>query len=94
MMQDNIWLLDIGEIFKHSRYILWLTPDRATASGTVIERQITQLQDFVETKVDSSDTKVLREIQLLNEDMDTIKTQLADIDKTLKEGDEEEDEDY
>lgn len=93
-MQDNIWLLDIGEIFKHSRYILWLTPDRATASGTVIERQITQLQDFVETKVDSSDTKVLREIQLLNEDMDTIKTQLADIDKTLKEGDEEEDEDY
>ena len=30
MMEDHIWMLDIGQIFKHSRYILWLTPDRAT----------------------------------------------------------------
>ena len=30
MMEDHIWMLDIGQIFKQSRYILWLTPDRAT----------------------------------------------------------------
>jgi hypothetical protein len=38
MMEDHIWMLDIGEIFKHSRYILWLTPDSASQSGTAIER--------------------------------------------------------
>ena len=95
MMQDNIWLLDVGEIYKHSRYILWLTPDRATSSGTVIERQISQLQDFVEDKVEHSDTKVLREIQLLNEDIDSIKTQLTDLDKTIKKSNGEfEDDEY
>ena len=30
MMEDHVWMLDIGQIFKNSRYILWLTPDRAT----------------------------------------------------------------
>ena len=30
MMEDHIWMLDISSIFKISRYILWLTPDRAT----------------------------------------------------------------
>lgn len=30
MMEDHIWMLDIGKIFKQSRYILWLTPDRAS----------------------------------------------------------------
>ena len=52
MMEDNIWMLDIGDLFKHSRYILWLTPDSATQSGSMVERQITQLQEFVEDKVE------------------------------------------
>ena len=30
MMEDHIWMLDIGSIFEHSRYILWLTPDSTT----------------------------------------------------------------
>ena len=52
MMEDNIWMLDIGDLFKHSRYILWLTPDSVTQSGSMVERQITQLQEFVEDKVE------------------------------------------
>lgn len=52
MMEDNVWMLDIGDLFKHSRYILWLTPDSATQSGSMVERQITQLQEFVEDKVE------------------------------------------
>merc|ERR1711966_640796 len=64
MMEDNIWLLDIGRIFQNQRYILWLTPDKASAQGSQIERQIAQLQEFVETKQDSSDSKILREISL------------------------------
>jgi hypothetical protein len=43
MMEDNIWLLDIGRIFQNQRYILWLTPDKASAQGSQIERQIAQL---------------------------------------------------
>lgn len=62
MMEDHIWLLDIGEIFKNSRYILWLTPDRATSSGSATERKIEELREFVEGKVEASDTKILREI--------------------------------
>ena len=52
MMEDHIWMLDIGDIFEHSRYILWLTPDSATQSGSMVERQISNLQDFVEEKVE------------------------------------------
>ena len=74
MMEDNIWMLDIGDLFKHSRYILWLTPDSATQSGSMVERQITQLQEFVEDKVEQSDTKIMRELQLLREDLEGIKT--------------------
>ena len=40
MMEDHIWLLDIGTIFQNSRYILWLTPDKVTESGNAIERKI------------------------------------------------------
>ena len=81
MMEDHIWMLDIGEIFKHSRYILWLTPDSASQSGSAIERQINQLQEFVEDRAEQSDTKVLRELALLREDLEGIKTQLADIER-------------
>ena len=88
MMEDHIWMLDIGEIFKHSRYILWLTPDSATQSGTAIERQINQLQEFVEDRAEQSDTRVLRELALLREDLEGIKTQLADI-ESHQQGDEE-----
>ena len=45
----------------------------------MVERQIAQLQEFVDDKVEESDTKVMRELQLLREDLDGIKTQLADI---------------
>jgi len=81
MMEDNIWLLDIGRIFKNQRYILWLTPDRASAQGSQTERQIAQLQEFVESKQESSDAKILREISLIAEDMESVKTTLAEIEK-------------
>jgi hypothetical protein len=39
------------------------------------------LQEFVEDRAEQSDTRVLRELALLREDLDGIKTQLADIEK-------------
>ena len=87
MMEDHIWMLDIGSIFERSRYILWLTPDSATQSGSMIERQISSLQEFVEEKVDQSDTKILRELQLLREDLDGIKEQLTEMEKEKEEED-------
>jgi len=45
MMVDHIWLLEISEIFKNSRYILWFTPDRATQTGTAVERGISSLRE-------------------------------------------------
>jgi Ion transport protein len=40
MMDDHIWLLNIAELFKGSRYILWLTPGGSQASGSIVERQV------------------------------------------------------
>ena len=48
MMNDNEFLIDIGEKFKTSRYILWLTPGVNKAAGSVVERQIAQLRDYME----------------------------------------------
>merc|ERR1712151_1181967 len=79
MMEDNVWLLDIGTIFKNHRYILWLTPDKATAQGSAVERELRNLRDYVDSRADQSDAKILREIQLIAEDMESVKTQLADI---------------
>ena len=91
MMEDHIWMLDIGEIFKHSRYILWLTPDRATQSGGVIEREIKTLRDYVEDRADQSDNQILRELQLLSEDVESIKTQLTEMEKKQEEDEDEDD---
>ena len=49
MMNDNKFLLtDIGKQFMNSRYILWLTPGVTKAAGSVVERQIAQLRDYME----------------------------------------------
>jgi len=66
MMNDHIWLLNIAEIFKDKRYILWLTPDTSKVAGTLVERQIQQLKEYVEERADSSEQKIQR-LQLLNE---------------------------
>lgn len=94
MMEDHIWLLDIGEIFKHSRYILWLTPDRATQSGSLVEREIKTLREYVEDRADQSDNKILREIQLLAEDVESIKTQLTELENRQNNNDGEMSDDY
>jgi len=52
MMEDHIWLLNISEIFENSRYILCLTPDRATSSGSAIERKLAELQEYIESKAE------------------------------------------
>jgi TRAP-type C4-dicarboxylate transport system permease large subunit len=62
MMVDNIWLLEISEIFKNSRYVLWFTPDRAAQSGTAVERQISNLRDHFKTEVETGNTKILNAI--------------------------------
>ena len=38
IMEDHIWIWKIKDLFKHQRYILWLTPDTSTSGGTVIEQ--------------------------------------------------------
>lgn len=40
MMTDNLGLLQLDQLFKDKRYILWLTPGGAQVSGTIVERQI------------------------------------------------------
>mmetsp|Transcript_26943 Transcript_26943/g.19397 ORF Transcript_26943/g.19397 Transcript_26943/m.19397 type:complete len:303 (+) Transcript_26943:5575-6483(+) len=43
MIDDCHWLLEISDVFKSDRYILWLTPASTDKSGTVVERLIGQL---------------------------------------------------
>jgi hypothetical protein len=67
MMDDHIWLLKISEIFASKRYILWLTPGTSKNSGTLVERQISQLRGYVEDRSDQSDNTILRQIGALDE---------------------------
>ena len=72
MMNDHIWMLEIKEIFQHSRYILSITPDAINSSGKSVERQINQLHEFTQERIDQSDKKILREIQQLREEVEAI----------------------
>lgn len=67
MIDDCHWLLEISDVFKSNRYILWLTPASTDKSGTVVERLIAQLQDFVGERADETDAKLLRQIALVDE---------------------------
>ena len=79
IMEDHIWLQKISELFVSNRYILWLTPDNATQSNSALERQITQLKDYVEDRAETSDQKILRAISLLSEDVASIKSQFDEM---------------
>lgn len=67
MIDDNNWLLDIAQVFKSDRYILWLTPASTDKSGTVVERLLGQLQEFINDRADETDSKVARQIALVDE---------------------------
>jgi len=72
MMDDHIWLLNVGEIFKQSRYILWLTPGGSRASGSIVERQLTQLRSYVEERAQQSDNTITRQINALDEKINEV----------------------
>ena len=88
MMNDHIWLLKISELFSGSRYILWLTPGANKVPGTVIERQIQQLRNYVEERAEESDSTILRQMAILDEKIEAI---AAHLDPEAKE-DEDDDE--
>jgi len=67
MIDDNNWLLNISEVFKGDRYILWLTPAAIDKSGTVVERLLGQLQEFISDRAEETDSKVARQIALVDE---------------------------
>lgn len=72
MIDDHIWLLNISELYKDKRYILWLTPDTAKTAGTPVERQIQQLREYVEERSDQSEAKLLRQLAILDEKVSSI----------------------
>ena len=47
LMDNHDWLLDIKELYKDKRYILWLTPDTTAGSGTNMERGLASLGEEV-----------------------------------------------
>lgn len=57
-MQSYAWLIKPKEIFKNSRYVLWLTPDSNTTRGTITERKIDSLREALEKKLKSVDKKI------------------------------------
>jgi len=76
MMQDNDFLIDIKKDFETSRYILWLTPGVTKSAGSVIERQVSQLRDYVEDRQEQSDNMMLRQMGVLDEQLKEIKATL------------------
>ena len=76
MINDNNHLINIGERFSTSRYILWLTPGMNKAPGSAVERSIGQLRDYVEDRQETSDNMMLRQIGMVDEQLKEIKLQL------------------
>lgn len=79
IMQDHIWLLKTEELFENKRHILWLTPDTSTSGGSPVERQITQLKDQFATRADLQESKILRAISDLDEQVTSIKAGMEEI---------------
>ena len=90
MMNDNIWLLKFGELFSHSRYILWLSPGANKTPGTVVERQLQQLRSYVEERAEKTDTNISRQMGNMDEKMEAITSMLETlINPKVPEADEE-----
>jgi len=83
LMHNYCWLLSISEVFKGSRYIVWLSSDNSVAAGTVMERQIVQLRDTVEERVDQSDQMILRQMNMLDERMTSLTAAVESIQTAL-----------
>ena len=89
MMDDHIWLLKISQVFASKRYILWLTPGASKTSGTLVERQISQLRGYVEDRSDQSDNTLLRQMGALDEKMNEIRAMLEAKEKPEDDDEEE-----
>mmetsp|Transcript_220 Transcript_220/g.322 ORF Transcript_220/g.322 Transcript_220/m.322 type:complete len:99 (-) Transcript_220:162-458(-) len=92
IMTDMIWLQKIEEIFENKRYILWLTTDTSTGGGTVVERQIAQLKEMVKTGMDAQESRIIRAIGAVQEDVATLGISVAELNKRA--GDAEDSDDY
>ena len=78
-MNDNIWLLKFGELFSHSRYILWLSPGANKTPGTAVERQLQQLRSYVEERAEKTDTNISRQMGNMDEKMEAITSMLETL---------------
>ena len=76
MINDHIWLLKISELFSKSRYILWLSPGANKVPGTVVERQIHQLRNYVEERAEETDSNIVRQSAMLAEMIEGIAAHL------------------
>lgn len=74
MMNDNIMLVNISKFFADKRYILWLSPGSQQAGGTLVERQINQLRQYVEERAMQSDNATNRQVNFINEKLNEVHT--------------------
>ena len=59
IMFEYSWLRFLYELYPDARYILLLAPDEGTLPLPATEKKLSQLRDYIEDKVEESDTMIL-----------------------------------
>jgi hypothetical protein len=68
MMQDHLFLLNTDRDYKGARYILWLGTDHSnTRARSTLEKKMTEVGSFINTRINSTDAKIQKQIEILGE---------------------------
>lgn len=75
MMQDHIWVFKPFEVYGQNRYILMLGPNRITKNESAVEKKIIELQEYVDERVNKSDSDIIKHLATLDEQLIALQSQ-------------------
>jgi hypothetical protein len=65
-MEDNIFIVKT-EQFDSYRYILWIGSEASNKKTTAVERKVGDLRDYVENRMEQSDTILTRKLEVMED---------------------------
>lgn len=74
-MQDHIWLFKPYVLYDQDRYILMLGPDRGKNHESASEKKISDLQEYVEDRVNKSDSDMIKRLATFEEQLIALQSQ-------------------
>jgi hypothetical protein len=66
IMEDNIFIVKTDQFESH-RYILWIGSEVSNKKQTAVERKVTELREYVENRMEQSDTILTRKLEVMED---------------------------